>query len=78
MKKYVVICVIEREICKVGVTDNPTEATEIMQTDFINELEDNIDIDDFEFGVEYDDCWCGVTSAYLNGRNNYDWEIIEV
>ena len=34
--KYVVICVYDREIMKVGQADSPTEATEIMKNDFMN------------------------------------------
>ena len=32
--KYVVINVYDREIMKVGIADTPTEATDIMKSDF--------------------------------------------
>ena len=79
MSKYIVIYVRERDSYNIGVADTLMEATKIMQNNFMKIFEDEgIDIDDFEFNVPYDNCCCGLTCAWLNGRYNYDWNIIEV
>lgn len=82
--KYVVINVYDREIMRVGVADTPTEATEIMRADFMNEFSKNFGSDEeaenaFNDGYGKGDEWdCNATEAWLNGCYNYDWRIIEV
>lgn len=79
--KYVVINVCDREIMKVGVTDTPSEATEIMKNDFMDVFEEHYDVEDFDNEVGRDDEWnFNATEAWLNtgGDYNYDWRIIEV
>lgn len=83
--KYVVINVIEREIYKVGETDTPTQATEIMKEDFMKEFSNCFQSDEeseiaFNEGYgKYDEWDLTETEAWLNGSlGNYDWRIIEV
>ena len=77
--KYIVINVYDREIMKVGVADTPTEATEIMMNDFMSEFLDHYAEEDFENEVGRGDEWdFSKTEAWLNGRLDYDWRIIEV
>lgn len=83
--KYVVINCIEREIYKVGEADTPSEATEIMKADFMNEFSkcfQNEEESEIAFNERYgeDDEWnLNETEAWLNGSlGNYDWRIIEV
>lgn len=77
--KYVVINVYDREIMKVGIADTPTEATEIMKSDFMNVFLDHYEEEDFENEVDCGYSWeLGETEAWFNGRLDYDWRIIEV
>lgn len=82
--KYVVINVFDRQIMKVGVADTPTEATDIMMADFMNEFSNNFGSDEeaesaFNDGYGKGDEWdCDATEAWLNGRCDFDWRIIEV
>lgn len=77
--KYVVINVYDREIMKVGVADTPKEATEIMKNDFMNTFLEHYEEEDFENDYYRADEWeLGKTEAWLNGRMDYDWRIIEV
>lgn len=77
--KYVVINTYDREIMKVGVADTPMEATEIMKSDFMEAFLSHYKEEDFEFGIGCGDEWeFNATEAWLNGRMNYDWRIIEV
>ena len=79
--KYVVVNVCDREIMKVGVSDTPSEATQIMKNDFMDVFEEHYDVEDFDNEVGRDDEWdFNATEAWLNtgGDYNYDWRIIEV
>lgn len=77
--KYVVINVYDREIMKVGVADTPTEATEIMKSDFMDVFLEHYDEEDFENEVgRYDEWDFHETEAWMNTSYNYDWRIIEV
>ena len=77
--KYAVINVYDRSIMKVGVADTPTEATEIMKNDFMGVFLMHYQEEDFEAGVGRGDEWdFHQTEAWLNGRYDYDWRIIEV
>lgn len=77
--KYVVINVYDREIVKVGVANTPTEATEIMMNDFMTVFLEHYEEEEFEEELYRADEWeLGETEAWLNGRMNYDWRIIEV
>lgn len=78
--KYVVINVYDRTIMKVGVADTPTEATEIMKSDFMEVFLEHYDEEDFENEVGRDDEWdLYETEAWINTEpNSYDWRIIEV
>ena len=77
--KYVVINVYDREIMKVGVADTAKEATEIMKNDFMNTFLEHYEEEDFENDYYRADEWeLGETEAWLNGRMDYDWRIIEV
>lgn len=77
--KYVVINVYDREIMKVGIADTPTEATEIMKSDFMNVFLDHYEEEDFENEVDCGYSWeLGETEAWFTGRLDYDWRIIEV
>ena len=83
--KYVVIHCWEREIYKLGEADTPTEATEIMMADFMNEFANSFSSDEeaesaFNDGYGRNDEWdCCATEAWLNGsRGAYDWRIVEV
>lgn len=81
MSKYIVICVIEREISKVGVADTLSEAIEIMENDFMkNYLDSGRSEDDLYCEVGKGDGWnLSETEAWFNkGNNNYDWRILEV
>lgn len=82
--KYVVVNVFDREIVKVGVADTLTEAIEIMKIDFMKEFSRNFSSDEEAesafndgYGKSYE--WNYYeTNAWLNGRCNFDWAIIEV
>ena len=77
--KYVVVNVYDREIMKVGIADTPTEATDIMKSDFMSVFLDHYEEEDFDNEVGRGDEWeFNATEAWLNGRMNYDWRIIEV
>lgn len=77
--KYVVINTYDREIMKVGIADTPTEATEMMEADFMSVFLDHYKEEDFENEVGCGDEWeLGKTEAWLNGHYDYDWRIIEV
>lgn len=79
--KYVVINVIEREIYNVGSADTPTEATEIMKNDFMNEFLQCYTEEDFNNRVDYEEKWeLGLTDAWITDgyKGNYDWRIIAV
>ncbi len=77
--KYVIINVYDREIVKVGIAETPSEATEIMKRDFMNVFLEHYDADDFENDNWRADEWdISETEAWLNGRMNYDWRIIEI
>lgn len=78
---YVVICSIDREIKHVGTANTPSEATELMRTDFMKEFLKIYKMDDFENKVDCGDEWeLGETQAFLNGLHGsiYDWRIITV
>ena len=76
--RYVVICVYDREIMKVGIADTPTEATDIMKNDFMEVFLEHYDEEDFEDEVGCGDEWeLHETEAWLNGSCDYDWRIIE-
>ncbi len=66
--KYVVINVYDRVILNIGTADTLIEAKEIMKNDFMHVLKehspDNWQLDE--------------TTAWLNGRMNFNWQIIEV
>lgn len=77
--KYVVINVYDREVMKVGIADTPTEATEIMKNDFMNVFLEHYEEEDFANECYRADEWeFSETEAWLNGRMDYDWRIIEV
>lgn len=77
--KYIVINVCDREIMYVGIADTPTEATEIMKSDFMEIFLEHYEEEDFENGNYRADEWeLNETEAWLNGRMNYDWRIVEV
>lgn len=82
--KYVVVNVFDREIMKVGVADTLIEAMEIMKTDFMKEFSSNFSTDEeaesaFNDGYGKHDEWdYDATVAWLNGRCNFDWKIIEI
>lgn len=77
--KYIVINVCDREIMYVGIADTPTEATEIMKSDFMEVFLEHYEEEDFENENYRADEWeVNETEAWLNGRMNYDWRIIEV
>ena len=77
--KYVVICVYDREIMKVGQANSPTEATEIMKNDFMNVFLKHYYEEDFENDYYRADEWeLYETQAWLNGKYNYDWRILEI
>lgn len=79
--KYVVINVIEREIYNIGSADTPTEATEIMKNDFMNEFLQCYTEEDFDNRVDHEEKWeLGLTEAWITDgyKGNYDWRIIAV
>lgn len=77
--KYVVINVYDREIMKVGVASTSKEATEIMKNDFMKVFLEHYEEEDFDNDYYRADEWeFNETEAWLNGRMNYDWRIIEV
>lgn len=79
--RYVVINTYDREIMKVGVSKTPSEATEIMKTDFMRVFLEYYEEEDFENEVGCGDEWeFNQTEAWLNtqGIVDYDWRIIEV
>ena len=80
--KYVVVCVVDREIYRLGVADTPSGATEILKNDSTNAFfDDGGTEDDFNEGNGRGSDWeYSATEAWLNGRHskNFDWRILEV
>ena len=77
--KYIVINVCDRDIFDIGVADTLTEATEIMRNDFMEIFLEYYEKEDFENGNYRADEWqFNETIAWLNGRMDYDWRIVEV
>lgn len=78
MKKYVVICCVERSMNKVGQANSIEVATQILRQDFIEYMSD---FDDFDLYEEEAEGYClGETWAWsnLDDDQNVDWVIIEV
>lgn len=82
MKKYMLVCCVDREIIKMGTFDTEQEAFDKMREDFINIV--NPDTDELmEDGTNFDDWGFDETSAWANSPCNgdgddYDWKIVEV
>lgn len=77
--KYVVICVYDRNIYKVGVADTLEKATEIMKNDFMEVFLNEYKEEDFENEYDRYEYWdFRERDAWLNGEYDYDWEVIDV
>ena len=82
--RYLVICFSDGDFWRIGMSDDPNEATDMMKSDVLFEMENRgyTEEDDDYIGVESgnydsDTAYIDATSARFEDNNMY-WDIMQI